>query len=198
MMPENVLSSRPVPARFSGARSGATSKTIDYEDGGIAIQNPSEGMLYQRWRARLFNAGRADSYVMLDAREVPEIVWLTVANMTEISFSFDASMQPVVAYVADGRAYLNWYDSQASAYVTTQLAVDVITPRVSLDDKRFLGSNGYQISDVILAYVRGASLYYRQQRDRYSVERLLAVDVKPLIRIGMSRQLRMQFMHEVN
>lgn len=196
MMPNNRLSTTPAPARFSGARAGSTSKTIDYEDGGIALQDPSRGLLYQRWRARLFNAGRADSYVELSAREVPEFVWLTVPNMTEISFSFDANMRPVVAYVAGGLPFLNWYDSTVAEYVTTPLASDAITPRVSLDDKRELASNGYQLSDVILAYVRGGDLYYRQQRDRYTIERLLRTGATPLIRIGFTRGLRFQFMHE--
>lgn len=197
MMPGDTLSTAQVPSRFFGARSGATSKTVDYEDGGVAIQDPSAGLLYQRWRARLFNSGEDNSFVMLDAREVPEFVWLAVPRMTEISFSFDANMQPVVAYVADGLAYLNWYDSALPGYTTTALAVDVKTPRVTLDDKRFLGSEGYQRSDVILAYTRGGNLYYRQQRDRYAIERLLKTGVKPLIKIGFNRKLRLQFMHEV-
>ena len=196
-MPEGGLSTAPRPSRFFGARSGAVSKTIDYEDGGIAIQDASDGLLYQRWRARLFNAGKDDSFVMLDAREVPEFVWLTVPKMTEISFSFDANMRPSVAYVAGGQAFLSWYDSLDSTYKTTALAVGVITPRVTLDDKRYVGSNGYQISDVILAYVRGGNLYTRIQRERYETEHLMATDVKPLIKVGFNRGLRLQFMHEV-
>lgn len=197
MMPDGRLSTAPRPSRFFGARSGAVSKTIDYEDGGIAIQDASYGLLYQRWRARLFNAGKDDSFVMLDAREVPEFVWLTVPKMTEISFSFDANMRPTVAYVAGGQSFLIWYDSIDSTYKTTALAVGVITPRVALDDKRHVGSDGYQTSDVILGYVRDGNLYYRQQRDRYTVERLLKEGVTPLIKIGMTRGLRLQFMHEV-
>lgn len=197
MMPDDVLASVHRPARFFGARSGATSKTVDYEDGGLAIQDTTQGLLYQRWRARLFNAEKVDSYVMLDAREVDEFVWLTVPYMSEISFTFDPSMRPTVAYVAAGQAYLSWYDSLASDYVTTTLAADVMTPRVTLDDKRYVGSNGYQVSDVILGYVRGGNLYYRQQRDRYMTERLLKTGVTPLIKIGFNRALRLQFMHEV-
>lgn len=196
-MPDNVLSSVTRSARFFGARSGATSKTVDYEDGGLAIQDTTQGLLYQRWRARLFNAGRPDAYVMLDAREVPEFEWMTVPGMEEISFTFDPSMRPTVAYIANGRAYLNWYDTIAAEYVTTAMAGDVVTPRVTLDDKRLIGSNGYQSSDVILAYVRGGNLYYRQQRDRYDTERLLKVGVTPLIKIGLNRGLRLQFMHEI-
>lgn len=196
-LPDNSLSTSSVPSRFFGARAGATSKTVDYEDGGIALNDPSGGLLVQRWRARLFRSGETDSAVWLDAPQVSEFEWLTVPNMTEISFSFDANMRPVVAYVANGRAYLNWFDSVPNAYVTTALAVDVITPRVSLDDKRDIASNGYQLSDVILGYVRGGNLYYRQQRDRYLIERLLKTGVKPLIRIGFTRGLRFQFMSEV-
>lgn len=195
-LPDNKLSDRSVPARFFGARSGATSKTVDYEDGGIALNDPSQGLLVQRWRARIFDSGKAESRVVLDSSAVPAFDWLTVPFMTEISFSFDANMRPVVAYVANGQAYLNWYDSVPNEYVTTALDVDVITPRVSLDDKRDVASNGYQLSDVILAYIRGGNLYYRQQRDRYTIERLLATDVNPLIRIGFNRGLRFQWMSE--
>lgn len=196
-LPLNELSSQSVPARFSGARSGATSKTVDYEDGGVAIQDPSSGLLYQRWRARLFNSGKEDSYVMLDAREIDEFVWLTVPFMDEISFTFDANMNPTVAYVVGGSAYLNWYDGLSADYVTTELPAGIVTPRVSLDDKRYYASNRFQLSDVILAYVLDGNLYYRQQRDRYTIERLLKTGVTPLIKIGFNRGLRLQFMHEV-
>lgn len=196
-LPSDQLSTTPAPARFLGSRGLPTSKTVDYEDGGIALNDPSKGLLYQRWRARLFNSGKVDAHVMLDAREVPEFVWLTVPYMTEISFSFDANMQPVVAFVASGQSYLNWYDSSENDYVTTSLGADITTPRVALDDKRYVATNGYQLSDVILAYIRAGNLYYRQQRDRYGVERLLATNVKPLIRIGFNRGLRFQWMSEV-
>ena len=197
MMPDNVLSTAPAPASFFGARALPVTRLVDYEDGGRAIQDPSAGLLFQRWRARLFNEGEADSFVVLDARDVPEFVWLTVPNMTEISFTFDANMQPAVAYVANGQAFLSWFDSVPGQYVTTPLGAGIITPRVTLDDKRLVGSNGYQQSDVILGYIRNGNLYYRQQRDRYTVERLLKESVKPLIKIGFTRGLRLQYMSEI-
>lgn len=197
MMPDGVLSTTPVAARFVGARSGAASKTIDYEDGGIAIQDPSEGLLYQQWRARLFDPGESSSRVMLSAPNTPEFTLLGLPGLTEISVSFDQNMRPVLAFVQSGVAKLRWYDSVAGDQVITEIGADVITPRVSLDDKRFLATNGYQTSDVILAYVRGGNLYTRIQRERYETEHLMAEGVKPLIKIGMSRALRLQFMHEV-
>lgn len=198
MLPDNVLSTDPHPARFFGARAGATSKTVDYEDGGRAIQDPSQGLLYQRWRGRILDAGRPSSRIVLSAREVPEFTWLERGGLSEISFTFDASMRPTVVYVADDLPYLQWFDSLVNDYVTTALPAGVTTPRVSLDDKRYLGSFGYQLSDVILAYVRDGNLYYRQQRDRYDTERLLREDVTPLIKIGFNRGLRLQFMMEVS
>lgn len=197
-LPNNVLSSSPIPSRFFGARSLAVTETIDYEEGGIALNDPSQGLLYQRWKCRLFNSGKPDSYVELSADRIAPFVWLTVPYMTEISFSFDANMRAVVTYVASDRAYLNWYDSAAAAYVTTPLAVDIVSPRVAMDDKRPVASNGFQVSDVILGYVRGNSLYYRQQRDRYQTERFLTniTPGKKLVKIGLGRGLRFQFMVE--
>lgn len=196
-LPDNVLSIEPAPARFVGARAGAVTKTIDYEDGGIAIQDASKGLLYQRWRARLFNSGEVDSYVMLDAREVDEFVLVEEPNMTEISIAFDQLMRPVLAFVSSDVAYLRWYDSAASAYVTTEIGAGVLTPRVTMDDKRYTATNGYQTNDVILAYIKSGDLYYRQQRDRFEIERKLADAVNPLIKIGFTRGLRLQFMSEI-
>lgn len=196
-LPENRLSIEPARAPFIGARAFPTSKIVDYEDGGVGIQDVSEGLLFQRWRALLFNPGQSDSYVQLDAPSVTPFALVSLPGLTEISISFDQLMQPTLAYVQDGIAYLRWYDSAAAEYVTDTIGAGIITPRVSLDDKRYIASNGYQSSDVILAYVKGGNLYYRQQRDRYTIERLLKTGVKPLIKIGFNRGLRFQFMSEV-
>lgn len=197
MIPDGVLSTEPVPSRFFGARALAITKTIDFEDGGFAIQNPSLGLLYQRWRARLFDEGTPYSYILLDAPLVPDFVAFSGPNISEFSFTFDQNMQTVFAYVQNGISYLRWYDSTISGFTITEIGAGVVTPRVSYDDKRSLATNGYQTSDVICAYVRDGNLYYRQQRDRYTIERLLKEGVTPLIKIGMSRGLRLQFMHEV-
>lgn len=193
MMPDNELSSESVPDRFFGARSLGVTKTIDYEDGGVALQDASEGLLYQRWRARLFDAGRDESRVMLSAPNTPEFEAYAAPGITEISFTFDRNMSVAMAFVQGGTAKLWWFDSLASSMVVTDIGASVASPRVAHDDKRDFASSW---SDVILAYVRDNNLYYRQQRDRYLTERLLAEGVRPLIKIGMGRGLRMQFMYE--
>lgn len=203
MLPGNVLSTTPVPARFSGARSLPITKTVDYEDGGIAFNDPSQGLLYQRWRARIVGDD-----VVFDAPTVAPVVVFTQPGITEISISFDQNMRPVIAFVSGGRGYLRWYDTAVGDQVVTPLAEDVITPRVTLDDKRAMQSG---ISDIILGYKRGNMLYYRQQRDRFLIERDPTADMPEpertetraqiarsngVIKIGMSRQLRLNFMLE--
>lgn len=196
-LPDNVLSSSPAPARFFGSRGLSISGIVDYEDGGIAIQDPSEGLLYQRWKALLYRPGEADSFVTLSAPEVPTFTLLELPGLTEISISFDQNMNPCLAYVQDDVAKIYWFDSTVAEMVVTEIGAGVTTPRVSMDDKRFIASNGYQLSDVILGYIRDGDLYYRQLRDRFTIERLLQTGVNPLIKIGFSRGLRLQFMSEV-
>lgn len=196
-LPNNALSASPAPSNFVGARALPTSKIVDYEDGGIAIQDTSKGLMYQRWRALLINPGRSDSYVQLDAESVSPFTLISLPGITEISISFDQLMRPTIAYVQSNIAFLRWYDSSVSDYVTTEIGAGIITPRVALDDKRFAATNGYQTNDIVLAYIKAGDLYYRQQRDRYSIERLLKIGVKPLIKVGFSRGLRFQFMSEV-
>lgn len=196
MMPDNELSSEPVRAAYVGARALSVTKTVDYEDGGVDIQDVSEGLLYQRWRARLFRADTVDSYVVMDAPSVAEFTALELPDMSEISFSFDQSMRPAIAFVQDGVAKIWWYDSSVPGMTITEIGEDVITPRLTYDDKRILGSQGFSVSDLVLAYVLNDNLYVRLQRDRFDTPYLLAEDVKPLIKVGFNRQLRLQFMHE--
>ncbi|WKT59097.1 hypothetical protein Q2E61_09170 [Microbulbifer thermotolerans] len=189
MLPDNTLSSEAVPAPFTGGRALPVTDVIDYESGGIALQDPSRGLSVQVWRARV---AHNNSAIVLDAEQVAATTLITGNNITEVSLSFDSNMRPVVAYVDDGVAKLYWYDTQQSAQVITEFA-GAITPRVALDDKRALQSAG---RDVIFAYLRGGNLYIRQQRDRYQTEYLLqaSVDSPGLIKIGMNRELRFQFL----
>lgn len=210
MMPGNVLSTVPVRARFAGAAGLGVTSTVDYCDGGIAIQDASEGLLYQRWRARLFDAGKLTSHVLLDARNTPEFQLFAAPGMVQISIAFDQNMRPALAYVDGAGSHLSWYDSTIPGM--TVIGVNGTTPRIAMDDPRLLGSNGYQTNDIILGYKRDGRLYYRQQRDRFGEEfdptedlpepqrteqRALIAASGGLIKIGMNRQLRLQFMMEI-
>lgn len=201
-LPSDVFSTTPVLGQFTGPRALPVSGLVDYEHGGVAIQDPSRGLMYQTWRARVI--GRD---IFLSAPNTPEFVaYAGSAIITEVSLAFDQNMRPAIAFVEGGRAKLLWYDSAIPGETVTELAAAVITPRVALDDKR---QSQLGISDIILAYLRDGALYYRQQRDRFLVEIDPTADMPEeereaaraqvaasggLIKIGMNRQLRLQFM----
>lgn len=185
MIPNGVLSSTPAPALITGARARAVTATVDFEDGGIALQDPSQGNQYQQWRGRLLGED-----VVLDAPTVAPVTIYSAPDITEISFTFSQNMDPALAFVQADVAKLRWFDSTVGTNVITEYP-GAITPRVILDDKR---ATQVASSDIIFAYLRSGALYYRQQRDRFQTEYLL--DTGPhagLVKIGFNAQLRLQF-----
>lgn len=189
-LPGDGLSSVPLPGHFLGARAQVFPDYIDYMDGGVAIQDPSLGLDYQVWTAEIVSDVIEDN-IMLSAPTFPATTVYTGDDITEVSLAFDQNMQVCVAFVEAGVAKLLWYDTTVSQLVVTELGADVTHPRVALDDNReFNRAN----SDIILAYIRDGALYYRQQRDRYTIERQLSSGPWiALVRIGMGSTLRFQF-----
>jgi hypothetical protein len=166
-----------------------TSPWVDYERGGVALRDASQGLDVKDWKLRFVSPE-----VRISADGVAETVLFSEAGITEVSLAFDQNMNPVVAYVQTGTAKIRWYDSLAEAQVISTLPAGSVSPRLSLDDKRALQSG---TSDVILAYVRDDALYFRAQRDRFEVEYLLKEAVGGLlVRIGMNTIGRLQFLME--
>ena len=173
-------------APYTGARRRNVTRFMDYEDGGVAVLDVSKGLDYQVWRARVEPSGD----VYLGAPEVPEFLLLQVPGCTEISFTWDNTMRPVLAYMQGGLSKLWYYNTLTSMMDTLVLPAGNISPKVSLDDKRVTQTSA---SDVILAYVRDGSLYWREQRDRYLVERLWSTGLRGrLLKLGMNNKLRLQ------
>lgn len=168
-MPNDRLSTTATFSQLVGARAPEARPYADREDGGIALNDPSAGHLYQEWRTVI----TLGTLVTVEADNSPPTTLYSGTNITEASATFDQNMRPVLAFVEDGLAKLRWYDTQVGAQVVTEYP-DVHSPRVALDDKRVWQT---QRSDVVFAYIRAGGLYYRQQRDRYSVERLLAASL---------------------
>ena len=193
-LPDLVFATQSMPAVFIGGRAFPVQKHIDYEWGPIAISDPSKGSMYQIWRARMEN-----NYVYLSAPNVPEFVLLDLPNVTEISFTFDQNGRHIFVYVQAGVTKMHWYDSSVSEYVTTVFSGDVITPRITLDDKREMQRG---ISDVLLFYVKpernaqgaqtGGDLYMRMQRDRYGIEYRRATQLTGgIVKCGMMNNWRL-------
>lgn len=190
-LPGDALSAVAAPAAFlSPDDDGRPARTIDFERGGIALNDPSAGLNYQNWRLRVVGN---DLLVSPDPYTVETTV-LTVASVNECALAFDQNMNPTIAYVVGTQAYLYWYDTALEAMTTTTLASDVRSPFLSMDDKRdaatSMGSN-----DVLLFYLRSSQLCYRQQRERYQTERVLKTFAGPRVtisKVGMNAGNRLQ------
>ena len=193
-LPDLVFASQSIPAVFIGGRAFPVQKHIDYEWGPIAISDPSKGSMYQIWRARMEN-----NYVYLSAPNVPEFVLLDLPDVTEISFTFDQNARHIFVYVQAGVVKMHWYDTAVGDYTTTTFSGDIITPRITLDDKREMQRG---ISDIVLFYVKpvrdvngvqvNGSLFMLTQRDRYLTELQMATDVTGgIVKCGMMNNWRL-------
>jgi len=192
MIPGNTLSTSPQPADFvpPDDRYPVTSKEgtpIDWELGGIALNDPSEGFLVQVWE---FTITGGNVTVGVEGSLDPPEILIPAARVTEISGSFDSAMNPILAYVQDEEVKLRWYNPDVTGYATTAFP-GYRTPRLTLDDKR---PNHDTDRDVLLFAMKGDTLVYRQQRDKYGTERALSTDTTyfELGRVGMNRGNRVQ------
>lgn len=184
MLPNGVLSTVPVPAAFKPPHDRVKERLIDYELGGRAIQDTSEGLEVKVWTAE---ADEQTGSIMLSAPGVTPVEFLVVPGVREISLAFDQNMQPAIAYLTIEGAFLYWFDATIPGFTTLDLPAGSRSPRISLDDKR---ASQTAVSDIVLAYIRGDKLYAREQRDRFTVERELATiaraDLYELGQIGMN------------
>jgi hypothetical protein len=159
------------------------SPLIDYEIGGVAPQDNSQGNNSYEWKA---------TYEEPEIRLSREpycnyIVVLSEYDVTELSFTFDQNMRHIIAYIQNGLCKLHWFDIQINSYTTTSYP-GAISPKVALDDKRDIAT---AYNDVLFFYLKDGNLCYRQQRDRFGIERVLAATNAPGIRrIGMTTGLR--------
>lgn len=191
MLPDHVLSTQPHPAQFRYPRNIPRQPLISYEYGGIALNDASQGLRRRVWKAEYI-----EGEFIVSAEGVAPVVVLAVNNVDSFDFTFDQNMRVAIAYeTAVGGtgtgARFYWFDNTLGGYTTLELGSDAYHPRCALDDNR-----DYEIgvSDIILAYMRDGSLYFREQRDRYLDEYLLLENAGAgLIQIGMNNVWRFQF-----
>lgn len=189
MLPENRLSSVPFTADFLPPDDQGVGPLLDWERGGVALNDPSQGLTLRNWKC--FVDG-SDVKVQADS-DTPTVIF-NQAGIVSLSFCFDQNMRPCVAYETPSGVFLRWYDSAVVNYVTTSWGPTYRSPRVTLDDKRL--TQFATRSDIIFGYIRGEFLCYRQQRDRFTTERVLQGGVGSELKlnnVGMNRVLRLQF-----
>lgn len=178
---------QPKVSAFQSPDSADTLALESLERGGIALNDPSRGRLYQDWRARIDGAT-----IKIGPVGGAETVILTInGEPSEVSLAFDANMNPTIAYVEAGVAKLYWFNILINNF-QTDIFTGATQPRVATDDKRETREGA---SDVILSYARNGSLYYRQQRERYLIEHLVGAvpDGYQFEVCGMNDQFRFQW-----
>lgn len=191
-LPNNHISVQPTRLNYLAPDNQLRVNTLyDFERGGVEINDSSQGLSGYNWK--LWVSG--DDVLVAREPYDSSTVLFTAPGITGISLSFDQNMQPCVAYTQSNDCKLWWFDSFTSAYVITDL-IGCTSPLVCMDDKRE-GTSNY--NDILLFYVRDGAIQFRQQRDRFSVERRL-VDVVPgkIIQVGMTEGLRIQIRYRPN
>ncbi len=189
MMPDNVLSTTPVPAPLLQPDSWSKSTYLDFEKGGIAISDPSQGLDSYTWKVWIDNGNVFCNRIDLDDDEAHYLFF--VEDARNLGLAFDQNMNVAISYQLGPVCYLYWYDSTVSNYVTTKFP-GCRSPGITLDDKRNGQSSN---SDILLFYIKLDKLYFRMQRDRYLIEYHLydlPTDYE-LTRVGMGTNNRIQF-----
>lgn len=167
-------------------------KYVDYELGGIALQDTSQGLMYQVWKLELLRDPDSGLvYVYISAPATVRTLLFSRMDITEASFAFDQNMNPFVCFMAGGVATFWWFDTVDLTQKFTDLPAGSTSPKCCLDDKR-----GFQLgrSDIVLGYIRSGRLFTREQHDRYLIEYDMgAVIPGELMRVGMNSGRRLMF-----
>lgn len=186
MIPQHTFMMAPPTSPFLWGAELLSTATESWEMGGVGISDPSGGLTYQMWHGVL---DTATGTVLLDAPNTPQFVLYSEAGITQMDFSFDQNMKPCLAFTQNGVAKFWWYNTVNLQYEIITLT-GAMTPLTLLDDKRegLLGS-----SDIILFYLRDGRLYYREQRDRFTIEYDSGISgIRRLVRVGFTEGLRVQ------
>lgn len=170
---------------FSNPPQALVSRTL----GGIALQDTSHGLNYQLWEIYY-----EDSIIKLKALMTEEITNVIYKeNVSSLSLAFDLNMNLSIAYTIEDISFLYYYDTLLQEFSTLTFS-NIKTPKITYDDIRETQSN---TSDIVFAYINTDTNYlcYRLLRDRYLVEYPLkqVEENAKLIRVGMNKNLRLQF-----
>lgn len=192
MLPDNTASTTAQPSPYLDPQKGPRDLLLAYEMGGIALSDPSAGLRVKLWTLRVVKTDTGQD-VQVSAPGVSTVVLFSSAlGITEADLAFDQNMKPAVAYVEAGVAKLWWYDTTLPGQVVLALPAGSSSPRCTLDDKRL---NQTAASDIVVFYMRSGDVCYAQQRDRFTVERVVgtAGPDAVLVSVGMNRTLRLQW-----
>jgi hypothetical protein len=191
---EDRLSTTPVPDTYISPDGDYRPDWLyDFEQGPVALSDPSEGLLYQKWTMTYDNI-TGDLIATPETVGTPQTV-ITVPDVTQLSFSFDQNARISLTYTKNDIGHLYWYDSDEESFVTTVFDPHVICPVIYLDDHRRMEVDK---SDLLLWYTWDNGdytydLYMAKQRERFIQRYLMMENVPPRIKKqGMHQGLRGQ------
>ena len=183
-MPDNTLTQRPRSDWLYRVRS-LGEKKVDYEPGGIALQDTSQGLATATWVAQYTDGA---VFLGIEGKDPQRV--LDRAGVDMIGLAFDQAMRPMICFSENGEIWLWWYDPSVNKQSISPITQGQ-NPCITLDIHQ---REQAERSDVILAYQRGRALYMRQQRDRFTVEYPLSEESPgALDAIGMAKTSRLQF-----
>ena len=172
-IPQGRLSTTVVEDVYLPPEGTITDYYTSREAGPIAIEDTSEGLLYQTW-ILTYDKPTGDFIVTPTITGSPSTI-ITVADVKYVSFTFDQTGRVIIAYSTSVSSFLYWYDTGVGQTVTTDLGSDVLGPTIYLDDKRYTQSAP---SDMLLWYTKEEigggtfELFMLLQRERYLIEYL--------------------------
>lgn len=194
--PNNAQSTVPYIAPFIDPDGRDRGLLEDYELGGVGVSDASLGLQFQVWHLTYDDDKKSATYgdfTLTPEKTLTPVTSINVAEVVNCGFCFDQSMRPAICYELDnGNSYFYWYDSFLAQFVTTQLPAGSFSPRMCLDDHRETQSG---TSDMILAYLRAGTVYFRMQRDRFDTEYIWDTGVGggPLYTLGMTTNNRVRY-----
>ena len=190
---QNRMSTVAVPHYFGTPDDRRYYPLACWERGPIAIEDTSEGLQYQDWKLT-WNSATGELLAFPETTEVVEVV-ATLADLENITFTFDQAGRISFTYKTSVSTFLYWYDSSLGTTVTTDLGSDVVSASLALDDKRTTQMNA---NDMILWYTKfddpTYTLYSAIQRERFLIETSMGtgLDRGYIQNLGMNRGLRGQ------
>lgn len=183
MIPGNQFTPTPLPSLFVAPYDRNYNPNKAFSSGGVAIGDPSQGRDMQNWEAAI----EGDNIVVRPEGGAVQLT-LSAPGAVDVTLAFDGNMAATVAWLTGTTASLYYYDSIVGGYITKTFA-DVTSCRVCIDDIRTFNTTN---SDILLVYTKGGNLYWRQQRDRYDVERLVGATANRIVKAGPSETGRLQ------
>jgi hypothetical protein len=174
MIKSDVFTSTTAPDSWLSPDSINTGSEInEKESGGIALSNPSLGIAGYTWSCQ-YTALTGSITLINETTAVSSTILNGIFNLATLSFAFDANMRPAIGYtLLDGTSYLYYYDSLTESYSTLTLPAGSYSLRLTHDDKRY-EMVVLNVTDILVFYVRGSTVYYRLQRERYQTEHQIA------------------------